>query len=212
MSRSTPSRRRRSRGAAALEAALVTPLIVTMLFGIIEMSFLLKDNVALTSSVRLGGRTASANAGAGPGATDDAGDCISPCSGNNVPKLAVLAANAIQRGGSALPEDSITEMWVYKANNKGYPGSDGSTTMTCGPNCVKFSWNKTKNQFRYLSGSWTSSTINACPGTGDAVGIYMKANHAFLTGLLGSTIAIDDRAVFAFEPLDPGACASGQHL
>jgi hypothetical protein len=195
-----------------MEAALVTPLIVTMLFGILEMAFLMKDNVALTSAVRLGGRTASASAGAGPGSTDDKGDCIVPCTSNSVPKLAVLAANAIQRGGSALPEDSISEMWVYKANAKGYPGATGASTWTCGADCVKFSWVKAKNQFRYVSGSWTSSTINACPGTSDGVGIYMKANHAFLTGLLGSSLSIEDHAVFAFEPLDPGACATGQHL
>ena len=93
-----------------------------MLLGIIEMALLMKDDVALTSAVRNGGRIASANAGAGPGgvAADD-GSCTTPCTPGNAPKFAQLAANAIQSAGSALPKDSIQELWVYKANSKGYP-------------------------------------------------------------------------------------------
>lgn len=205
-------RRRSDRGAVAVEAALVTPLILLLITGIIELALLMRDDVALTSAVRNGGRTASANAGAGPGGTNEGGDCIAPCSPGNAPMLAQLAANAIQRAGSAMPKDSITELWVYKANLQGYPGTDGNKTWTCGSNCVKYKWVKAKDQFRYYSGTWTSSTINACANnTPDSVGIYMRADHKFITGFFVDKIGIEDHAVFTFEPLPTLTCAAGQH-
>jgi len=207
-----PARTRSSdRGAVAVEAALVTPLILLLIVGVIELSLLMRDNVSLTSAVRNGGRTASANAGAGAGGTNEDGDCISPCSPANAPMFAQLAANAIERAGSAMPKDSITDLWVYKANDEGYPGADGSKTMTCGSNCVKYKWVKAKDQFRYLSGTWTSSTVNACTNNTDSVGIYIRAEHKFITGFFVDKLAIEDHAVFNFEPLPTLTCASGQH-
>jgi len=195
-----------------MEAALVTPLIMVLIFGIIEMALLMRDDVALTSAVRTGGRTASANAGAGPGGVNEGGDCVAPCSPANAPMFAQLAANAIQRAGSALPKDSIKELWVYKANNKGYPGAANSTTMACGTNCVKYRWVASKDQFRYSSGSWLSSSVNACANNSpDAVGIHMVAQHDFLTGFFSDHVNIEDHAVFAFEPLATLTCAPGAH-
>jgi hypothetical protein len=206
---------RSERGAVVVEAALVTPLLMALLLGIIEMALLMKDDVALTSAVRNGGRMASANAAAGPGGTNEGGDCVSPCSPANAPMFAQLAANAIQSAGTALPRDSIQELWIYKANDKGFPGSNGSTAMTCGSNCVKYKWVPAKDAFRYYSGSWTSSTVNACANSTappiDVVGVYMLAKHDFVSGLFGKSTLIEDHAVFTFEPLPTLTCASGAH-
>jgi hypothetical protein len=204
---------RSERGAVVVEAALVTPLLMALVLGIIEMALLMKDDVALTSAVRNGGRIASANAGAGPGgiAADD-GSCLSPCSPANAPMFAQMAANAIQTAGGALPKDSIQELWIYKANDKGYPGSDGSTSMVCGTNCVKYKWMPAKDQFRYFSGSWASTTVNACANNNpDSIGVYMKAKHDFVSGFFSDFIVIDDHAVFTFEPLPTLTCAPGSH-
>jgi hypothetical protein len=200
-----------------VEAAIVTPLLMIMLLGIIEMALLMKDDVALTSAVRNGGRIASANAGAGPGgvAADD-GSCTTPCLPGNAPKFAQLAANAIQSAGSALPKDSIQELWIYKANSKGYPcpvdtgcEANTATAMTCGPNCVRFKWVKARDEFRYFSGTWVSKSVNACANNNpDVVGVYMKAKHSFLTGFFTDSTTIEDHAVFTFEPLPTLTCAA----
>jgi hypothetical protein len=200
---------RSERGAVVVEAALVTPLLMALLLGIIEMALLMKDDVALTSAVRNGGRIASANAGAGPGGVGEGGDCLSPCSPANAPMFAQMAANAIQTAGSALPKDSIQELWIYDANDKGYPGANGSTAMTCSTNCVKFKWVPSKDQFRYFSGTWISSTVNACANSPsiDALGVYMLARHDYVSGFFGKSINIEDHAVFTFEPLPTLTCA-----
>ena len=212
---------RSERGAVVVEAALVTPLLMILLLGIIEMALLMKDDVALTSAVRNGGRIASASADAGPGgvAADD-GSCLSPCTPSNAPMFAQMAANAIQSAGSALPKDSIQELWVYKANSKGYPcpvasgcDTNTATAMTCGLNCVKYKWQKTKDEFRYYSGTWLSKSDNACANTNpDVVGVYMKAKHSYLTGFFTNSVTIEDHAVFTFEPLPTLSCAANAHL
>lgn len=206
-------RRRGQRGAAALEFALIAPVLFAMLFGIIEMAFLMRDYVSLTSLVRAGGRTASASVPAGVAGVAEGGDCISPCTPSNAPMLAQLAANSIQRAGTGLPPDSIKELWIYKANDKGYPGVNGSTSMTCGSNCVKYAWVPAKDQFRYLSGSWSWQSINACANSNpDSVGVYIKASHRWLSGMFGSAVTIEDHAVFTVEPMPTLTCAPNTHV
>lgn len=217
-----------SRGAVAVEAALVTPMILVMLFGIIEFAFYLKDDVALTSLVRDGGRIASANAGAGPAGNDNTGACISPCTPANAPMLAQVAADAIQKAGSALPKGSINQLWIYLANAKGYPclsadtatshpcvdGTDKNASFnTCATNCVKYQWVPAANRFGYIGGSWNSATIQACAaGPPESVGIYMSATHTFITKIFGASHKLTDHAVFTFEPLATLTCGYGQHL
>jgi hypothetical protein len=209
-------RRRGDRGAVAVEAALVTPLLLLLVFGIIEFSLLLRDHVAVSSAVRTGGRIASTGAGAGPGVCDT-GPTAPPCTPDSSPALAQAAADAIQRAGSAMPKDSIDYIYVYRSNPEGYPGPSGNTTIpdgSCGyADCVKFTWVASQNRFRYTSGSWNSSTINACLNDPNAmtVGVYLKATHNFVTGIFADDMVVADRAVMKFEPLATELCASGMH-
>ena len=146
-----------------------------------------------------------------------------PCTSGNSPALAQLAADAIQREGSAMTPDQINYILVYQSNDKGYPGANGSITMptTCAgvTNCVKFTWQPNANggagAFRYANGTWLSKNISACfPGKAnqtppaglDRVGVYLNATHRMITGLFGNSITISDHAAFDFEPLPSAAC------
>lgn len=53
---------RNRRGAVTVEAALVTPMLITMLFGIIEFGFIFKDLLMLHQSAREGVRVAAIGA------------------------------------------------------------------------------------------------------------------------------------------------------
>jgi Flp pilus assembly protein TadG len=202
----------RERGAVAVEAALVMPLILVVLLGIVEVSLLIRDHVAVTSAVRVGSRIASASADAGPGVCETGADAP-PCTAASSPALAQLAADAIQRAGSAMPADSIDHILVYKANAQGFPGSDGNTTMpaSCSgfTNCVRFTWNDTANAFRFAGGAWDSKSINACVNESDTLGVAMQATHAGVTGIFGGSIGLSDRSVMRFEPLSEDSCKPG---
>jgi hypothetical protein len=202
----------------AVEAALVTPILVLFVFGIIEMSFLFRDYAVVTSNVRTGARIASTGAGDGP-AVDCTADTTAPCSPSTVPLLAQQAADAIQRTGSAMPEDYIDHIVVFKANDAGFPGTftsmpDSSSPCGGAPNCVVYQWRPDENAFRYVSGTWPSASISACfPGTSsaplDRVGVGLQATHQMMTGIFGTTVALRDHAVMNFEPLPAASCQAG---
>ena len=212
-------RRRGERGAVAVEAALVTPLVLLMLIGMVEFSFALRDYVSVSSAVRTGIRTATTNSAlvSGNGSCESASPALPvppPCSPTDTPAFAQLAAAAIQQTGTAMPKDSIDYVFVYKANDKGYPGPNGTTTMPssiadCAASttpCVAYVWQDSRDRFRYAGGSWTANTINACPTTADTVGVYMHATHKFVSRLFGASLALGDRAVMRFEPLPSTIC------
>lgn len=192
------SRDGQDNGASAVEAALLIPVILIIVFGIIDFSLLLRDHVSVTSAVRAGARVASAEPRV-PGVYDPATGA--PAS---LPALAQDAANAIQRAGSAMPKDSIDELWVYEADAAGYPKNSSGTFNSCSTNCVKFKWMAATDKFQYSGGSWNYASINACPGdpAGQAVGVYVKATHKFLfASFFGVSAGVADHAVMKFEPI-----------
>ncbi len=206
------TRRRGERGAVAVEAALVTPILFLFVLGIIEMSLLMRDTVAVSSAVRVGGRVASVSAGAGPGVCQASAD-PPPCSPVTTPALAQAAADSIQRAGSAMPKDQIDYILVYRANSQGYPMPNGNTTISCFSDCVKYVWDSGIERFRYAGGTWTSTTINACVNHPNrmAVGVAMHAQHPWITGLFGSGVTVEERTVMNFEPLPSEQCMPGTH-
>jgi hypothetical protein len=211
------SRLRSERGAVAVEAAIVTPLLLVLLLGIVEMSLLMRDAVSTNSSVRTGARAASASAGAGPG-TCQASANPPPCTPADAPAVAQVAADAIGRAGSAMPKGSIDWILVYSANKLGYPLPEGNKSLVCSAKCVKYVWDENLSngsggtgKFRYVSGSWQSSAINACLNdpNRESVGIVMQARHAWLTGFFGNGVTLHERSVMQFEPLANESCKPG---
>jgi Flp pilus assembly protein TadG len=198
----------------AVEAALITPVLVTLVLGILEFSLILRDYVAVSSAVRVGARIASANAGAGPAT------CTATCT---APAAAQYAVDAIDKAASTMPKSSVDFVIVYQANAKGFPAPSGTTSTAIGANtattmpagnsttpcstfanCVAYNWNGSK--FVYVSGSWASTTIDACAASAYSAGVYMHATHPNMTGLFGRTIGLADRTVMTFEPLSTAIC------
>jgi len=200
-------------GAAAVEFALVSLLLFTVLLGIMEFSLLMRDNVAISSAVRTGARIASAEAGGGAASCPTTPSPPPPCSPTSAPKLAQDAADAVQRAGSAMPKDNVDEMWVYKANSSGLPGTATSlSSATCSSDCVKYVWVAANDRFQYSSGTWTSTSIAACIGSSDAVGVVIKAHHNYLFGMFGTSASMSDRAVMQFEPLPTDSCQASKAI
>ena len=208
MRRTTGSGRR---GAVIIETALVAPLLLVIVFGIAEMAFLRKDDAALTSLVREGGRSAASAIVDHHAQSRQASPyCSAPaCSVENTPELADVAAAAIGHAHAAMAKDAIDELWVYKANQQGYPGTAGNTHFgSCVSSCVVYRWSPERDTFEYVGGSWHADDIHACAGSRDSVGVYLKATHSLHTGLLSRGIHIRDHAVFSFDALEPTSCSA----
>jgi Flp pilus assembly protein TadG len=170
------------RGAVAVEAALVTPFILLIFFGIIEYGMLFKDWLAATSSVRAGARIASAE----PRVTTFAQD----------------AADQSAREGAALDFSTLQKFWVYKSDAAGFPVGGNGSFSDCTV-CVKFTWNATSKKLVPASDTWSSTTQNACQGDAnhDRIGVYMALGHPSITGLLFSSITIKEHTVMNLEPM-----------
>lgn len=203
---------RGERGAVAIEAALVTGVVLTMIFGIVEMAFLMRDHVGVGSAARVGVRAASTGAGAGACVSNPAD--VVPCPPNDVPELAQRAADAIASARTVLPNDAITHVMVYRAT----ASADAPDLAACTSECVAYRWYPSQNRFRYAQGAWDSRQISGCaepkaPGYAplDAVGVQLVVEHDWLTGLFGGSMDLSDHAVMSFEPLTNAACAPGEH-
>jgi Flp pilus assembly protein TadG len=189
LTRARAARRRkgRQRGAVAIEAALLTPLLLLLTFGIIEFGMLFKDWLAVTSSVRAGVRMASAE-----------------------PRFSTFAQDAadnVAKEGAALDMSTVKELWVYKAQNTGtytgYPVGATNKNFTSCSQCVKFHWNASSKKFVPYSTTWTATQQNACMGDAahDSVGVYMQIDHAAVTGLIFDNMDIQEHSVMSLEPI-----------
>jgi len=180
-------RSRSDRGSVAVEAAIVFPLLIFILFGVIEFAMVLRDHVALTSAARSGARVASAQ-----------------------PRLATFAidsAAAVARAGTTMPLSTVTEVWVYESNAAGYPTNGAAITSTteaftaCTTKCIVFT--PSGSSLVQTAGSWSHEDVNACPGDVGmtSLGVLVRGRHTFVTGIFGASMDLSDHAVLRFEPI-----------
>ena len=183
-----PARRRKAilgdRGASAVEAAIVTPVVMMLLFGIIELGFVFKDYLAVAGAVRAGVRTASAN----------------PRTAN----FAQVAANKVAQTGGAMNFSDVKQLWVFKVD----PNTNktiGFTNYSDCNFCVKFKWDSGTKAFVQTSTSWLYTDQNACSlsigGPLDRIGVYIQLKHNPFTGLVLQTIYISEASILSLEPI-----------
>jgi hypothetical protein len=180
------ARARGDRGAVAVEAALVTPILLILVLGIIEFGFLFKDWLGVTSAVRAGARIGSA-------LPRDA-------------SYAQAAADQVAKEGAALNlTASNSTLWVYKAGTNGYPVgySDFSTCPTS--SCTKFVW--TGSAFQPSGGlgniKWLASSQNACAGdpNHESLGVYLAVQDTGITRFFFTSKTLSSRTVMSLEPI-----------
>jgi hypothetical protein len=194
------------RGAVIIETALVAPLLLVIVLGIVEMALLMRDDNALSSLVEEGGRHAtSALRGEAVPFAAVAEHCSAACSRSPERPWTDAVATAIGRTQEGLSKDAVDELWVYKANAQGYPGGADNTSFgACDRSCVAYRWNAARGSFEYVRGSWPGAEADVCAAE-DAVGVYVRATHPFLSGVLSEGVHISDHAVFSFSP---ASCSS----
>ncbi len=199
---STTVGRESDRGAALVEAALILPIFILLLFGIIDWSMFMKDKLAVTDSARVGVRTASALA--------------------RVPDFSTETVKAIARAGSAMPMKNLAAgkgfVLIYRANSSGLPGSwtsmplDALVQCQALADCDSYVWNGTSFSLTGVAQTpWPATSINACPtaadgGPPDSVGVYVQGTHDRVSRFFGAASVVSDRAVLKFEPRRRGQC------
>jgi hypothetical protein len=195
------------RGVVIVEAAFVAPLLLLIVFGIVEMALLMRDDNALSAVVREGGRSAASAVVDEPTTLRRASQfCASPsCSPDRAPAWADAVATAIGRADGTTAGRAIEELWIYEANAEGYPGRPGTTAFrSCVTECLVYRWSEEHQTFDYVSGSWSTDAGSDCADAHRSVGVYARRTHSFLSGIFSSGVEISDHAVFSLA----AACGS----
>jgi Flp pilus assembly protein TadG len=179
--------KRETKGAVAVEFALILPLLLMLVCGIIEFGMLFRANLSVSQAARSGARTAVA-----------------------LPRVADYQTNTASAVAASLQNtlgaDEITYLTIYKANKTtGLPTTGNYKTCT---ECYRFSWNSGTKTWTQLSGAaWLATSQKACgsEATTDYLGVYVEAKYHFVTGIFtpmfGKTSALKERTVMRLEPL-----------
>ena len=148
----------RDGGAVAVETAFVSVLLIILLFGIVESSFLFKDWLTVSAATRAGARMGSSQ----PRALNFAQD----------------SADQVTNAIAGLNPANLNAVWVYRTTDAtGLP--DSGSFASCGA-CVKFTWDAAAKSLKQSSGTWPATSQNACPGdpSRDALGVYVSYTHS----------------------------------
>jgi Flp pilus assembly protein TadG len=183
-----PSERRgstanRDRGAVAVETAFISVFLVTLLFGIIDASFLFKDGLTVSSAARAGARMGASQPKSLSFAQDSADQVTNSISG-----LAQASRDTI-------------EVWVYEADASLVNGRPSAGI--CPSACVKYNWPNGATKLTYLSGSWASTHQNACNGDSrhNSLGVYVKYQHSSPVGFFFKNVTVSESTVMFLEPV-----------
>jgi hypothetical protein len=195
--------RRRERGAVLVEAALLTPIVLVLVFGAMEMGYAFYGKLTVNHMSSAGARAASG------GANDVLSDyhtlqavksAATGMSNNDISLVVVYrATDPTDRVPSGCLAASITDTSGVRGCNR-YTATDlalASTEFGCvgppGPTVkIDAYWCPTARK--------TALLADAGNGPPDYVGVYVKGVHHNLFGLFGQSFTFTSETVIKIEP------------
>ena len=172
------------RGAVAVETALVSMLLVTILYGIVEVSFLLHDALTVSAASRAGARMGSSLA--------------------RDPSFAAASRDQVASAMGSLDLSRVNKVWVFKANaTTGKPDTGNFTSCSA---CVRYRGGPS-GLVADGSPGWTATSQNACANQQDQLGVYVEYRYSSRLGFLFSGKVLSESTVMRLEPYrGTGAC------
>lgn len=179
-----------------VEAAIVLPILIMVVMGIIELGFAFASASTANGTSRSGARLAAAayaTAGTGSDNQQAAAD-----------QIAATVTADLKNLTSAEP----IGMTIYRVDPTatdgapvgGYP--DDNMAGGCSANCFRYTWNGTS--MLHVGGSWPNP--DACGMTLDSIGVFVQVRHDYLTGFVGDSVYLDGHTVMRLEPLPTDQC------
>lgn len=196
----TVLRRRRGgqQGAVLVEAALVFPVLMLIVIGVMEFGLLYTSHSTNTASTRSGARLAATEySQAGTSSTQQ-----------QIAATNIAAATAADL--KVLRNAEPIGMVIYKVNpasasgapHGGFPSQGMSGG--CSQQCIRYRWNDTTSSMDHVSGAWTDP--DACGVQVDSIGVYVETRHDFITKAFRSTAMVGSHTVMRLEPLPTDQC------
>jgi hypothetical protein len=227
---------RGDRGAVAVEAAIILPLLFLLIFGMLEIGSALKSYSGASNAVRAGGRMASVAANdadadqqilermAGEATGISAGEIQyiviwhASANGERPPPACLPAAQGapntssvgVSDGGPAVNAVGACNIYHRPADTGG--AFDLATGKGPNPAAFYFGCSSPAQGTTKLDCNWpgrdrkvtvtprTAPTPPSGQRSPDYLGVYIKAEHDYVTGVLGDTLTITDASVNLLEP------------
>lgn len=194
-------RRRSDRAAALVEAAIILPVLMIFLLGIIEFGLVYATAATATGASRSGARLAAASFGPGKA---------------NLQSAANDVASAVSGDLQALTSAVPIGMVVYKVDSTrsdggpsgGFPASSDTMSGGCTSNCYRYTWSTaTKKMVPASSPGWTMTNADICFAASTAsVGVWVLVRHSYLTQLIGKYNYVSGKTIMRLEPVPGDQC------
>lgn len=174
-----------------VEAGLLTPLLLLLIFGVIEMGLLFRDVVTVGAASRDGARVAAAS-----------GDELNA-------DYRIL--QTIKTASSVISPHDVTRIVVFEATDSSSlptPGCrQGTPSSTVGTRCNVYTgadFARDAGDFGCAATSpdryWCPSVRPSSLGALGYVGIEVWSRHQLVTGFFGRSVQLKDRTVLRIEP------------
>ena len=202
--------RHRERGQSLVEFAILLPLFMLMIVGMLEFGFVFNHNLTLEYATREGARTGAA--------LSNGGSLIQSCGvavADPDPYIIEAVQRVVTSPGSPVDVSAISQIKIFKANaSTGNPVAGFINTWNnTGPNSYTTPDGTKLNFSPAGAQAWPAcSRLNSTPPpTGpDSIGVSLAYTYSFITplaavaGFFGtpgaSTLAMTDRTVMALNP------------
>ena len=160
--------RRSERGAAALEFALIVPILLLVVFGVINFGFLLSQKASLANAVRAGARYGSVNAYTSTHTCKAVVDKVRD-------SALTIGLTSAQRRNVVVTVSRVSPAGVATQICSGPSGADA--TVTVAP-CQNAAASLTDPDSLQVSASYPSSVLVPTPGLGSS--LTVSATSTFL--------------------------------
>ena len=172
----------RDRGAAAVEAAIIVPLIAFVTFGTLEAGLYWQLDHTLNDAARSGARIGATIA--------------------REPNYHLDILEAAEERLATAPNESIDSITIYKADSSSGDPITGDVE-TCVTDCWRATWNTSTKSFDIVSGpEWAPLDQAACGGedSTDYLGVWVEGTYQSATGMLGDR-TVTERTILRLEPV-----------
>lgn len=181
---------RSDRGSALVESAFVFPVVIILLFGIIEVGYLFRSASLITGASRAGARLASAQYGAAYGSASQERTVADATA-------AAVASELLSKGVTDTPKT----LWIYRADANGNTASGNMNS--CNSNCFRYAWNSATKSWTFDSSSPGWPSPDACGQVLDYIGVYIVMQHDPLVAPASLSVrTLDRKTVMRLEPRD----------
>ena len=196
-------RRGNERGQGLVEFAIVVPVFMMMLLGMLEFGTAFNHQLTLGYATREGARIAAdmVNGGGALGCLTGSPNYQSPNAANVDPVIIEAVDRVLSSAGSPIPLSQVTQVRIFKATTTG--GDSGSGQNWKYTSTLNTLPDGTKVNFIFDTGNWgacnRSNAINVSTGKVDSVGIAITYAYKGITPI-AANLPMSDVTVMQFNP------------